>query len=174
MRARAWLCGVGMAVSLVAAGGALTGCGGPPAAKFAPVTAGELPGGESWPGVYYNTVYGNLNLEQNGDNIVGRWKRTNESAWGELNGTAEGNVLHFTWTEHKYGALGASADIKGTGIFVYTKGEAAGELKGQYALQDSQNVASWDCVKQIGKKADLNSITGDNPTDAPTKGDKWQ
>ena len=176
MRARAWLYGLGMAVALAAAGGALAGCGGASAAKFSivPVTAGELPAGETWPGVYYNEVYGNLNLEQQGDNIVGRWKRTNESAWGELNGTADGNVLHFTWVEHKYGSVGPSADIKGTGVFVYKKGEAAGELKGQYAIADSNSVAAWDCVKQIGKKADIQSITGDNPTDAPTKGDKWQ
>jgi hypothetical protein len=43
-----------------------------------------------------------------------------------------------------------------------------------YALDGEQSVANWNCVKQIGKKADINSITGDNPTDAPTKGDKWQ
>jgi hypothetical protein len=163
-----------MAVALAGAGGALPGCGGAATPKFGQITAGELPAGEAWPGVYYNEVYGNLNIEEQGGNIVGRWKRTNESAWGELNGTAEGNVLHFTWVEHKYGALGPSADVKGTGVFVYTKGEAAGELKGQYAIQDSQSVAKWDCVKQIGKKADIQSITGDNPTDAPTKGDKWQ
>jgi hypothetical protein len=178
MRAPAWLCGVGMAVALaggtLASGGALAGCGGPAGPKFPVVVAGELPAGESWPGVYYNEVYGNLNIEQQGDNVVGRWKRTNESGWGELSGTTEGNVMHFTWTEHKYGAIGVNADIKGTGQFVYTKGEAAGELKGVYALDGEQSVANWNCVKQIGKKADINSITGDNPTDAPTKGDKWQ
>ena len=82
-----------------------------------------MPSGESWPGVYYNPVYGYLHMIEQDGNIVGRWKRTDGSHWGELSGTAEGNVLHFTWKEHKYGGVGPSADSKGSGVFVYKMGE---------------------------------------------------
>jgi hypothetical protein len=163
-----------MAVALAAAGGALAGCGGGGAPKFGNIKAGELPAGESWAGVYYNPVYGYLHMVDQGENVVGRWKRTDSSHWGELSGTAEGNVMHFTWKEHQYGAVGPSSDIKGEGVFVYKMGEGAPELTGQYSLADSDSVGQWNCVKQLNTKPDLNSINGDNPTDAPSRGDQWQ
>ena len=175
MKPRAWLCGVGMAVAFVAAGGALAACGGGAPAKFGNIKAGELPANESWIGVYYNPVYGYLHIvEQGGDNVVGRWKRTDASHWGDLSGTIEGNVMHFAWKEHQYGAIGPSADIKGTGVFVYKMGESAPELDGQYALDDSDSVGQWHCIKQLNVKPDINSISGDNPTDAPASGNQWK
>ncbi len=65
--------------------------------------------------------------------------------------------------------MGPSADIKGEGVFVYKMGEGAPELDGQYSLADSNSVGQWHCVKQLNTKPDLNSINGDNPTDAPTE-----
>jgi len=56
-----WLSGIGLAVALAASGGALTACGSPEA-KFASVKAGPMPSGEVWSGVYYNPVYGYLNI----------------------------------------------------------------------------------------------------------------
>lgn len=96
-----------MAGALAIAGGALVACGSPDA-KFGNIKAGELPSGESWGGVYYNPVYGYLHMVEEGGNIVGRWKRTDGSHWGELSGTFEGNVAHYTWKEHQYGAVGPS------------------------------------------------------------------
>ena len=176
MRAPAWLCGVGMAVALRGAGGRCVGgmrrARGP---KFAERQGGRAAGRRVWPGVYYNPVYGYLHMVQQGDNVVGRWKRTDASHWGELSGTAEGNVMHFTWTEHQYGAIGPSADIKGTGVVRLQEGRGrARARRASTRSTDSHSVGNWNCVKQIDKKPDLNSITGDNPTDAPTKGDKWQ
>ncbi len=173
---RAWVKAsrVGIAISLATATAALTGCGGPPPAKFGDIKAGPLPSGETWVGVYYNPVYGYLHMVEQGGNVVGRWKRTDASHWGELSGTAEGNVMHFAWKEHQYGAVGPSADVKGTGIFVYKMGEAAPELAGKYALDDSDTVGKWDCVKQNNTKPDINSINGDNPSDAPSGGGEWK
>lgn len=182
MKHRVWLCGAGMrllvacfAVLAVAfAGGALTACGGADA-KFASIKAGDMPENETWTGVYYNPVYGHLHLIVQDDGIVGRWKRTDSSHWGELSGKVEGNVAHFTWKEHAYGAIGPSSESHGSGVFVYKMGEGKiGELDGQYSLEDSSSVGQWHCVKQVGMKADINSISGDNPQDtAPAAGDKW-
>jgi hypothetical protein len=164
-----------MAMVLVSAGGALAACGGGEPAKFASVKAGEMPASESWAGVYYNPVYGYLHMVEQDGNTVGRWKRTDSSHWGELSGTTEGNVMHFAWKEHQYGAVGPSADIKGTGVFVYKMGESAPELDGQYALDDSNSVGQWHCVKQLNVKPDLNSISGDNPAESTTPGgDQWK
>ncbi|MBV9947119.1 MAG: hypothetical protein JOZ69_09750, partial [Myxococcales bacterium] len=96
MRARVWAYVCGMALALTTAGAVLSGCG-TPTAKFPAVKAQEMPAGESWDGVYYNPVYGYLHLVPQGDTMVGRWKRTDSSHWGELSGNVEGNVFHFTW-----------------------------------------------------------------------------
>jgi hypothetical protein len=154
---------------------AALGCAGAHTAKFGNIAAGEMPASESWVGVYYNPVYGYLHMIEQDGNIVGRWKRTDSSHWGELSGTVEGNVMHFTWKEHKYGAVGPSADSHGSGIFVYKMGQNdIPELTGKYALDESSDVGDWHCVKQTNMKVDLNSITGDNPADLPATQDKWQ
>jgi hypothetical protein len=110
--------------------------------------------------------------------MVGRWKRTDASHWGELSGTVEGNVFRFTWKEHQYGAIGASADTHGSGQFVYKQGEgdkAIPELDGWYAIDESDHIGDWHCVKQQNMKADLNSINGENPIDpGGNKTDQWQ
>jgi hypothetical protein len=177
MKARTWLVGVGMAVVLGVGGVSLAACGGGQGAKFANIKAGDMPSGENWIGVYYNPVYGYLHMIEQDGNIVGRWKRTDASHWGELSGTSDGNVVHFTWKEHAYGAIGANGVSSGAGVFVYKMGQgehAAPELDGQYTLDNSDDVGQWHCVKQVGMKADINAITGDNPQDtAPATQDKW-
>jgi hypothetical protein len=182
MKARRWVYGLGWALALAGAAGALEACGGGgAAAKFASTKGGEMPANESWDGVYFNPVYGYLHLVPQGENVIGRWKRADSSHWGEMSGTVDGNVFHFTWTEHRYGAIGPSGDVHGSGIFVYKvppqKDESLKtipELDGKYALDDSQEIGDWHCVKQLNLKPDLNSITGENPSDPTSKGDQWQ
>lgn len=163
-----------MAIVVAAAGGSLAlGCGGH-GATFPGVKAGPMPSDQTWEGVYYNPVYGNLHLTAQDSSIVGRWKRTDSSHWGELSGTVEGNLLRFKWTEHTYGTVGPAADLHGNGVFVYKMGQNdIPELDGQYAIEDQDQAADWHCVKQIGLKPNLNSINGDSPT-GTTSGDQWQ
>jgi hypothetical protein len=183
MNARQWVCGLAMAAVLACAGGGLVACGGGGAAsKFSGIKSKEMPEGETWEGVYYNPVYGYLHLVPNGENIVGRWKRADSSHWGELSGTAEGNVFRFAWTEHRYGAYGPSGDVKGAGVFIYyvppkkddTQQKVPPELDGKFSLEDSQDIGDWHCVKQMSVKPDINSINGENPVDPSSKGQQWQ
>jgi hypothetical protein len=176
------MCGLGMALAVAGVGGGLVACGGAGAAsKFASVKAKEMPEGETWEGVYYNPVYGYLHLVPNGENLIGRWKRTDSSHWGELSGTVEGNTFRYTWTEHRYGAIGPSADVHGAGVFVYyvppKKGDelkVPPELDGKFALDEASEIGDWHCVKQMNVKPDLPSINGENPVEPASKGDRWQ
>jgi hypothetical protein len=164
-----------MALAAASTSVALVGCAGNQAARFSiGQKSGEMPSGQNWEGVYYNPVYGYLHVVGNEGALTGRWKRTNASAWGELSGQAEGNVLHFTWTEHKYGEVGPASDAQGSGVFVYKVGENdVGELDGQYAVKDSDSVGEWHCVKQMNVKPDIKSINGDNPMGTPQT-DEWK
>jgi hypothetical protein len=173
MKARAWTW-VCILVAVFAAVAAL-GCGNGAGAKFASVKAGEMPSGESWAGVYYNPVYGYLHVIEQDGNLVGRWRRTDGSHWGELSGNADGNVLHFTWKEHKVGGVGPSAESTGSGVFVYKMGQNdIPELGGQYAMDDSKDVGDWHCVKQVGMKPDLNSIGGQATDNMGVTPDNWK
>lgn len=140
----------------------LAGCGDGNGAKSANVAAGPMPEGETWTGVYYHPVYGYLHMQEEGNNVVARWKRTDHSYWGELSGTTTGNVLHFTWKEHKIGMVGASSTTHGKGYFVYkVNKENIGELAGEYGLNDDEKGSSWNNVKQLRMPPDLKSIGGD-------------
>ncbi len=154
------------ALSLAAVG--LAGCGDGNDPKTAKVASGPMPEGETWTGVYFHPVFGYLHMQEEGSNVVARWKRTDHSHWGELSGTVTGNVLHYTWKEHKIGMVGASALTKGKGYFVYKLNkENIGELDGEFGLNDSEVGSSWKNVKQVRMPPDLKSIGGDAEGVAP-------
>ncbi len=157
----------GIAAAVLVATAPCIACGGP-SGHSANVVAGDMPAGEAWTGVYFHPVFGNLHMVEEGNNIVGKWQRTDKSAWGELSGTKVGNVAHFEWTEHKYGLVGPSATVKGKGYFVYKMGpDNIAQLKGEYGIDQDEVGSTWDCVKQMNGKVpatpDLNSITGEVP-----------
>jgi hypothetical protein len=158
----------------VSAVGAM-GCGGPDS-KTAHIQAKDMPEGETWTGVYYHPAYGYLHMvEQDNNTVVGKWRKTDQSAWGRLSGTKTGNVLHFQWTETKYGLVGPSATSKGKGYFVYKMGaNEIAELDGQYGLDQDEVGSDWHCIKQQRMQPDLGSITGDVPGGGSSTGGGWE
>jgi hypothetical protein len=151
----------------------VAGCGGPPPAVSL-VKAGDMPAGEEWAGVYFHPVYGHLHIVEQESNIIGKWKRSDQSAWGDLSGTKTGNVVHFTWHEHKYGLVGPAASQSGKGVFVYKIGsDKIAELQGTFGYNDDEVGNDWHNVKQVNMKPDLASITGDLGGTAPAAAGKW-
>jgi hypothetical protein len=157
-----------VAAALVSSSLLVVGCGDGNEPKTAKVASGPMPEGETWTGVYFHPVFGYLHMQEEGSNVVGRWKRTDHSHWGELSGTTTGNVLHYTWKEHKIGMVGASATTKGKGYFVYkVNKESIGELDGEFGLNDAEVGSTWKNVKQLRMPPDLKSIGGDGEGVAP-------
>jgi hypothetical protein len=153
----------------------LPACGNSEGSRSAHVQAGDMPEGETWTGVYFHPVYGYLHLVEQDANVVGKWKRSDQSSWGELSGTKTGNVLRFTWKEHKYGLVGPSAEAHGKGVFVYKmNAEHIAEVDGQYGFDDAEvGGGDWHQIKQQRMTPDLNSITGDLGGTAPAGAGKW-
>jgi len=173
MRNTTWKVAVLVIPFALGAGTLVTACGGqkeePKVAKVAP---GEMPQGASWNGVYFNPQFGNLHLVEAGGSVQGRWKKTDESAWGELNGPINGNLMKFEWTEHKAGMVGPASMTKGKGYFLYTR--PAGDdvddtLEGEWGLVDREVGNKWDCVKQRRVTPDLKSIGGTAEPTGPSK-----
>lgn len=146
--------------------------GGAAESKVAAVKPGEMPVGGKWAGVYYNQIYGYLHITETGSGMVGRWKTSDGTRWGEMSGTAEGNLIRFEWTEHKMGMVGPTSITKGKGYFVYKRPDGDNvddELHGEWGLEDSEVGNTWDCTKQRNMKPDLKSVHADEESVGPSK-----
>jgi hypothetical protein len=160
---------MGLVFSLGGVALVTTGCGGA-SGHTANVKGGEMPEGESWTGVYFHPVYGYLHMEENEANIRGKWKRADQSAWGELSGTKKGNVAHFTWKEYKSGVVGGAQSGKGYWMYVKKPEMEHAELKGEYGLGADETGSEWNMVKQARMQPDLKSIGGDTGSSSPSTG----
>jgi hypothetical protein len=132
-------------------------------AKHAHVTAGEMPQGGEWQGVYFSPLYGYLHIVADGKAVNGAWRTAAGDAFGELHGEIDGNLLRYEWKERRIGAVGADAVKKGKGYFVYTipkEGEAH-VIKGQWGLDDDDAGNPWEAVKQKNMPPDLKSVQPD-------------
>lgn len=128
-------------------------------------TPQSMPAGASWDGVYFNPVWGYLHIVTQGSTFKGRWKRADESAWGEMKGSVEQDIAKFDWVEHKLGMVGPTANTKGKGHYKYDrpKGENVDDrLLGEWGFEDAESGGGeWDCVKQRNMKPNLASIKGE-------------
>jgi hypothetical protein len=141
---------------------ALGACGteGP---KHAVVKAGEMPAGGEWQGVYYDKVYGYLHIVTDGKTAQGAWRTGGGDAYGELQGEADGDLLRYTWTQHKIGMVGKEAESSGKGYFRYTipKVGESHVIVGEWGLGDSDAGNAWQAVKQTNMQPNLQSVKPD-------------
>jgi hypothetical protein len=155
-----------LVLTLTVAGLPLLSCGPRNAASSANLAARQMPEGAEWKGVYYSPVYGNLHLIDDGGTIKGKWRTTAGEAWGELEGKAEGDLLHYSWIERKIGEVGPFAERHGKGYFRYVRPPNKGikdpdELHGQWGLGDNDTGNKWDATKQLNMEPDPKSIMPD-------------
>lgn len=105
------------------------------------ITPGPMPEGESFTGSYHSQQIGDLFLEQTDDHVVGQYAydRANCRATGRLEGSAQGNLFHFTWTESQ-AACGRLAPLRGRGYFLFWKDSAGnGRVNGEWGTGNSES-----------------------------------
>lgn len=154
---------------------ALAACGGTKDVKHANVKAGPMPEGGEWAGVYYSQLYGYLHLLADGSAANGAWRTTAGDSFGELHGELDGNLLKYTWQERMIGAVGADANRKGSGYFVYTIPNAgeAHEIVGEWGLGDENAGNEWRAVKQKNMQPNPASVKPDEIEGRVTGVDSW-
>lgn len=174
-----------------------TGCGGNEGYKKP--TAGAMPAMGNWDGVYFSEAYGRMELSDNGNGtIIGLYE--GERFHGKIEGSAEGDLLNFKWTQWNEELNGKSRETTGHGFFRYiTKQEGTTEkprtthfIEGEWGYLDKNAGNTWSCVKfpentkkiltMDGKKAEESgppdpfasggsAASSDAPSDdAPTSG----
>lgn len=152
-----------VALAVLATAPLAMGCGSTPTSKTANVQAGDMPDGADWSGVYYSELYGYLHVVQDGNAVSGKWLRPVKDRWGELNGTATGDLIKFSWKEHTIGSVGPNSTRTGKGYFKYKRPDGDNvddTIVGQIGVGADETGEPWDAVKQRNVNPDLKSIGG--------------
>jgi hypothetical protein len=139
------------------------------------VVAGSMPDGGSWRGVFYSQSFGYLHLVVDGNAVSGKWRTTAGDKWGELHGTADGDLLRYQWEENRIGMFGPNAKANGKGYFKYVVppgDDPDHEIHGQWGLGENEAGYPWDAIKQRRMEPDPNSVMPDEAETA-TEGGDW-
>lgn len=99
----------------VALAALLVGCGG--GEGFKRVVAGSMPAMGNWDGVYHSEAYGRMELSVNGETVIGLYEKDRDH--GKIEGTAEGDLLTFKWTQWNEDLNGKVRKTTGHGFFRY-------------------------------------------------------
>jgi hypothetical protein len=136
----------------------LAACASPP--KLANVTPDPMPAGETWPGVYNDAQLGDVQLVagREPNSVVGLWMGA--GYWGAVNGTIDGDILRFVWSEHPVGPCAALGHARsGHGYFRYAiMADRSTELHGEHGTGADELGTHWTWTKQTGIAPDIESI----------------
>jgi len=135
-------------------------------AKPPEIVAGKMPEGGSFTGVYHSPQYGEMNMVQNGNAVIGEYKQEMRS--GKIQGEVQGDLLKFEWVEYKAMVSNRAQETVGHGYFRYIVDPANGDhiLKGEWGLGDSMlGGGPWNAYKAKGKEPHLSQSSGGEDTD---------
>lgn len=164
-----------LGLALLATAPVLPACGpSKPPVQLANITPGSLPPGESFKGVWYNPVWGELHLIPSGNSVVGRWRSKENGVWGKMSGTINGDVIKFSWEEHKAGAIGPGAVRTGHGYFKFkVNPEENGQpkLDGEWGYGENEvGGGDWNTLRLKDREPNLEEL---NSEDDPTVDTGW-
>lgn len=144
------------------------------------IRPGPMPEGESFTGSYSSTQIGDVFFEQTGDSVVGQYayNRGNCRATGHIEGTTQGNLMRFTWTESQ-AACGRLAPMRGRGWFLFWKDSSGnGRFNGEWGTGDADTGGGpWsgfrDRVRRqpptgSGTTPGAGGVFNDSPSTAPS------
>ena len=95
---------------------ALSACGG--GIRGANVSPGPMPEGGNWQGRYHSVQYGEMRLCRTGSQVVGTYEK--DERRGRIQGTLQGDVLRFQWSERRELVRGRPNLSEGRGYFQYS------------------------------------------------------
>jgi hypothetical protein len=137
MRWTSTITALGAALALAA------GCGG----GGVSIPQGPMPANGSYTGVWHSPQYGEMHLVQTGSSVVGEY--TKDERRGRIQGTVQGNVLRFEWSEQRELVAGRPIVTRGRGYFHYAIGDDGDHyIRGQWGVdQNMTGGGEWNAVR---------------------------
>ncbi len=121
----------------------VAGCGA--ASGRADVTPGTMPEGGSFGGVWNSPQYGRMDMVQTGASIVGEY--TKNERHGRLEGTVQGDLMRFTWSERRELVAGVPRLNRGRGYFRLVKDAEGFKLIGEWGHDDDETGGGpWNAI----------------------------
>jgi hypothetical protein len=131
----------------------LTGCGSPTKPT---IHVGTMPSGGSYTGVWFSPQYGEMHFEQNGATVIGRYEK--DERHGRIQGSVEGDILRFEWTESRELIAGRATKTRGHGYFRISHSDAddTWNVTGEWGNDDAETGGgAWTGVKSKTRKASV-------------------
>ena len=119
----------------------------------------KMPDNGTFTGVFFSPQYGEMQMVQNGNAVVGKYKKDERS--GRIQGEVDGDVLRFEWTEYKAMVSNRPQATRGHGYFRYMIDPGSGDhiIKGRWGLgDDDANGGDWNAYKSKTRQPDLESF----------------
>ena len=134
---------VTMAILFGALSLAVAGCGG----GGVDVPEGPMPQGGTFSGVWHSPQYGEMQMVQTGQNVVGEYVK--DERRGRIQGTVRGNVMRFEWSENRELVAGRPIVTRGRGYFRYAIGEDGDHyVRGEWGHDDDMaGGGPWNAVR---------------------------
>jgi len=143
-----------LAVSL-----AVSACGGGGGGR-ANVTPGVMAQGETFTGVFHSPQYGEMQMVQTGNQVVGEY--TKDERRGQIQGTVTGDLLRFEWSERRELVQGRPNISRGRGYFRFVVGEDTHfYLVGEWGHDNNETGGGpWRAVRDRRRRP---SVSAANP-----------
>jgi hypothetical protein len=147
----------------------LGGCGGK--TQNPALIPKSMPSGGSFTGVWFSPQYGEMHLSQSGSNAVGRYEK--DERRGRIQGSVEGDIMRFEWTEKREIIKNRPMETKGHGFFRITKNEAEDtwNLAGEWGNDQAETGGGpWTAVRSKTMQPDVEG-TGKTPSESGSDSD---
>jgi len=138
------------------------GCGGgQTGSTTAEIAPRPMPEGGNFDGVFQSPAYGRMEFTVQGANVLGLYE--GERHYGKIEGTIDGDVLNFTWTQWKQDLQGKERSSTGHGYFRYvieeekamTSVKKVHRLNGEWGYEADNAGNPWKAVRLERAKKQL-------------------
>jgi hypothetical protein len=139
--------------------GLVAGCGGD-GVRHANVSAGPMPDGQTFTGVWHSPQYGEMQVIQTGAHIVGEYTRDERT--GRIQGTAQGDLLRFEWQEERELIRGRPTTTRGHGYFQFQiGGDGDAYIVGEWGHDDNETGGGpWRAARDRRRQPHLSTASG--------------
>jgi hypothetical protein len=147
---------------------ALSGCGGGGGGR-ANVTPGVMPASQSFTGVYHSPQYGEMQVVQTGNQVVGEYVQ--DERRGQIQGTITGDLMRFEWSERRELVQGRPNLTRGRGYFRFVAHEDGDfYLIGEWGHdQNETGGGPWRAVRDRRRRPSLSTDSHGTTTGGATE-----